>query len=438
MDLCAIEAVLFPGVDVELERLSLGSEFVTVEVAARGRPSRCPDCSFRGQRVHSSYWRTLAERPLTERKLVIRLRVRRFFCDRPRCRRRTFVEQVPGLSERHRRASLGLKQWLRSAAVELGGRAGERLCRAINVRAGRTRLLGLLEAPAVPERAPRVLGVDEFAFRRGRTYGTVLVDIEAGRVVDVLPDRTSATFAAWLREHPGVEVVCRDRASACTKAVKEAAPNAIEVADRWHLLQNLATAVEKTCHQHRSCLRKHADQEEPSPEPPAIDLPTPEPPRTPIVERTQDRHTDVHRLLEQGWTISAIARHLGLDRKTVRRFKTTPLDELLASARDFGVHKAKLLEPFKAYLNSRFTAGCTSGTQLFREIRERGYGGSVQAVRRHVAKLREGTGRTGPLRPPQPPPDHLVDHASARDAHGSGDGQTAGRQDRLSGHRPRL
>ncbi|MER7539189.1 transposase [Streptomyces sp. NPDC097704] len=186
-----------------------------------------------------------------------------------------------------------MKTWLHAVAVELGGRAGERLCRAINVRAGRTHLLGLLEAPTVPARAPRVLGVDEFAFRRGRTYGTVLVDIEAGLVVDMLPDRTSATFAAWLREHPGVEVVCRDRASAYTKAVKEAAPNSIEVTDRWHLLQNLVTAVERTCHQHRSCLHEDADQEEPAPEPPAIDLP-----RTPIVERTRDRHADVHRLLE--------------------------------------------------------------------------------------------------------------------------------------------
>ncbi|MFI8086578.1 transposase [Kitasatospora sp. NPDC086009] len=204
--------------------------------------------------------------------MLIRLRVRRYFCDRLLCGRRTFVEQVRGLSERHLRSSTGLKDWLRAVAVELGGRAGERLCRKLSVAAGRTRLLGLLEAPDVPERAPRVLGVDEFAFRRGRTYGTLLVDVETGRAVDVLPDRTSETFAAWLREHPGAEIVCRDRATAYTRAIKEAAPDAIEVADRWHLLQNLSAAVEKTCHQHRSCLRKQVDQEVP-PEPPAIDLP---------------------------------------------------------------------------------------------------------------------------------------------------------------------
>lgn len=166
----------------------------------------------------------------------------RFFCDRASCWRKTFVEQVDGLSERYRRSSLGTKQWLRAVAVELGGRAGERL----HLSAGRSKLLSLLEAPPVPKHAPRVLGVDEFAFRKGCTYGTVLVDVEAGRVVDVFPDRTAETFADWLRAHPGVEIICRDRATAYTRAIGEAAPHAVGVADRWHLLQNLSTAVESS------------------------------------------------------------------------------------------------------------------------------------------------------------------------------------------------
>ncbi|MEU9214686.1 ISL3 family transposase [Streptomyces sp. NPDC048415] len=333
-----------------------------------GRPGRCPDCRKQARRVHSSYQRRLDERRLGSRRVVVRLRVRRYFCDGRRCVRKTFVEQVPGLTERHHRSSVGLTRWLRSIAVELGGRPAARLCRRLRLPAGRTRLPSLLTAPPVQSRAPRVLGVDEFAFRKGCTYGTVLVDVEAGRVVDVLPDRTSETFAAWLRDHPGAEIVCRDRATAYTKAVKEAAPNALKVADRWHLLQNLSAAVEKTCHQHHNCLREYAEQEtEPTvPEPVPMELPVPELPRTQIIERTRHRFEAVHRLAEKGWTISAIGSRLNLDRKTVRRFRDTDLDQLLACARDRRPNG--VLEPFKAYLNARFTEtqGQMSGTRAGR------------------------------------------------------------------------
>ncbi|MEU9989043.1 transposase [Streptomyces sp. NPDC048045] len=144
--------------------------------------------------------------------------------------------------------------------------------------------------------------MDEFAFRKGCAYGTVLVDAEAGRVVDVLPDRTSETFAAWLMDHPGTEIICRDRATAYTKAVKEAAPDALEVADRWHLLQNLSAAVEKTCHEHRNCLRKHAEQETKVtvPEPVLTERPVPEMPRAQIIERTRHRYQDIHRFGGEG------------------------------------------------------------------------------------------------------------------------------------------
>ncbi|MFD7282448.1 ISL3 family transposase [Streptomyces sp. NPDC059862] len=404
----AIEDVLFPGIDVRAERVSDSSDTLVVEAVSTARPGRCPDCRKQARRVHSTYQRTLDERPLGPRRVMVRLRVRRFFCDRRSCSRKTFVEQVGGLTERYRRSSVGLMGWLHSIAVELGGRPAARLCDRLRLAAGRTRLLKLLKAPAVPDRAPRVLGVDEFAFRKGCTYGTVLVDVEAGRVVDVLPDRTSETFAAWLKEHPGAEIICRDRATAYTKAVKEAAPGVLEVADRWHLLQNLSAAVEKTCHQHRGYLRKHAEQETELavPEPIVPELPVQELPRTQIIERTRHRYDDIHDLLEKGWTISAIGRRLNLDRKTVRRFRDTDLDQLLASARERRPNG--VLEPFKAYLNARFaeTQGQVSGTRLFHEIRERGYRGSRQVVRKHLAALRAGTAE--PVRADIPSPRKIT------------------------------
>ncbi|MFF7756058.1 ISL3 family transposase [Streptomyces sp. NPDC007971] len=251
--------------------------------------------------------------------------------------------------------------------------------------------------------------MDEFAFRKGCTYGTVLVDVEAGRVVDVLPDRTSETFAAWLTDHPDAEIICRDRATAYTKAVREAR-DALEVADRWHLLQNLSAAVETTCHQHRDCLRKRAEEESATevaevpegPEVPPMLLPPAELPRTQIIERTRHRYQDIHRLLEKRWTISVIARRLNLDGKTVRRFRDTDLDQLLASARERRPNG--VLEPFKAYLNARFTEaqGQVGGTRLFLEIQARGHRGSRQVVRKHLAALRAGT--ADPVRADTPSP----------------------------------
>ena len=161
--------MLFPGNDVRVKCVSDSFDVLIVEAASTARPGRCPDCRKQARRVHSMYQRALNERPSGSRQVVIRLRVRRYFCDRKSCSRKTSVEQVPGLSERHRRCSTGLTGRLRSIAIELGGRPAARLCRRLRVAAGRTRLLGLLTAPTMPARAPRVLGVDEFAFRKGCT-----------------------------------------------------------------------------------------------------------------------------------------------------------------------------------------------------------------------------------------------------------------------------
>ncbi|GGP93834.1 ISL3 family transposase [Streptomyces melanogenes] len=402
--------VLFSEIDVRMECVEEVEGRMVVFAVACGRPPRCPDCRSRGSRVHSSYERRIADLPLGGRLLAVQLRVRRFFCDHGYCQRRTFVEQVDRLSERYRRSSTELARWQRAVAVELGGRPAERLCRTLGLAAGRTRLLSLLTEPVAPARAPRVLGVDEFAFRRGRRYGTVLVDAERGEVVDVLPDRDSETFAAWLTAHPGAQIICRDRATAFSRAVRQAAPEAVEVADRWHLLHNLSAAVEKTCHQHRACLRKHAEDQQPPPVPVELavlgDLPPQQPPATQMVERTRQRHAEIHRLLDARWTISAIARRLNLDRKTVRRFKTTDIDTLLVSSRDR--RPVGVFAPFRAHATALFTAsgGCITAPKALVQLRELGYQGHVLAVRKHFAALRSGTAE--PVRADVPSPRKIT------------------------------
>lgn len=348
METESLRDVLFPGLNVVVCRATVVDDNVMIDAACCGPPGPCPLCQHPAARVHSRNWRHIAGLPANGRQMVVRLRVRRFSCDQSQsqnqCRRRTYVVQLAGLREPRLRTSTAARSAMRSVVVELGGRPGQRLCMKLRIQGRRTALLGQLAAQPVPNRAPRILGSDEFAFRKGRTYGTMLVDVESSRPVDVLPDRETSTVATWLQEHPGAEIICRDRLMAFTKAIRQAAPEALEVADRWHLLQNLSTAVEKTCRRHHDCLRRP-----PGPEA----TPTLAVPDSPLLDRIRQRHTEVNELAATGMSLNAIGGRLRLDRKTVRRYRNKDLAGLLASAQDRG-HGA--LEPFMEYVQHRFQA----------------------------------------------------------------------------------
>lgn len=383
----------------------------SVRINARTTTSEatCPGCGTPSQRRHSHYERRLSDTAVSGQELLVHLRVQRFFCSNGACAKKTFVEQVPGLTVRYGRRSIVAGKALRAIALALGGRAGARLAGHLVAAVSRMTLIRLIRT--LPEPAlhagPKVLGVDDFALRKGRVYGSILIDITTGRPVDVLADRTADTLAEWLRAHPGVQILCRDRAGAYAEGAARGAPEAIQVADRWHLWHNLGEAVERTVTTHRVHLQSLIPT--PSAQDRLVATPTTKPsptPQTPqarqdrVAMRTRERYAAVHALIAQGNGLREIAHDLGLGRNTIRRFaRATSPEELLVHAGTG--QRPKNLEAYDPYLRRRWNEGCTNAEQLCQELRGLGYRGATTTVRQYVRPWRTGQ----PVAPPpQRPP----------------------------------
>ncbi|MGW1616622.1 ISL3 family transposase [Streptomyces sp. NPDC002285] len=379
---------------------------VGVEVRSLREGAPCPSCGAFSDRVHGSYLRYPSDLPSCGRPVVLTLRVRRFTCPVPSCPRKTFVEQITGLTRRHGQVTERQRSGATGLGLALAGRAGARMASLLGIRASRSTLLRrVMDVPDPGVGAPTAVGVDDFALRRGQVYGTVITDAVTHRVVDLLPGRDAASVIPWLAGHPQIEVLCRDRASAYAEAANSAAPQAQQVADRYHLWANLVDAVEKTVVDHRRCLHT-IPAPEPEPEP-QWELPsptglttTPADPTGRIAERRTFNHALVHDLLRQGMSQRAIARHLGFSRNNVRRYADAQRwQDLMKGPRP----RASILDPYKSYLARRWeeTGGRITISKLLDEIRAQGYPGGYTTLAQW--KLDGLPPLERPLPPPAPP-----------------------------------
>jgi transposase len=322
---------------------------IILAASTSSRVALCPLCGKRSARVHSRYARTLADLPWQGIPVTVRLRVRRFFCDHKDCNRAIFAERLPGLAAHYGRRTERLESWFTHVSFALGGEAGSRLLKDLGVVVSGETLLNHIRSMRLPNhQTPRVLSVDDFAFRRGKRYGTVLVDLELHALVDILPDRSADTFARWLGEHPGVEVVSRDRGGEYAEAARRAVPHAVQVADRFHLLKNLRDVVSRVFRQHAEVLDLV---------PPPTDhlqrLTNLRLDREASKERTREKTRElfrsIHAVSKKGIKNAQVARELGIHRHTVEKylaFKTPPV-------RRHFTKKVSAIAPYEDYILGR-------------------------------------------------------------------------------------
>ena len=395
-----LNELLFSSVEgVLVESVEVTATAVRVEARTTAGRAGCPACGCWSGRIHGSYLRFPRDLPTAGKFVVVSLRVRRFVCEEESCERMTFAEQVPGLTRRFGRRTERLRSTLVSVGLALAGRAGARMTDAFKVPVSRNTLLRLIASlpdPAVA--APRVVGVDEYAQRKGRVYGTVLVDVETRRPVDLLPDREADTLAAWLAERPGIEIVCRDRAPFFAEGATRGAPQALQVADRWHLWHNLGQAAEKCVYRHRGCLRPMpAQPEEPQEEPEPTAL-SPWPTGHRFAERTRAKHATIHALLAAGHSKRSVARQLGMTLNTILRFSRATAPEEMFTGQ--WQNRATRLDDYKPYLDQRWQEGCTNAWKLWEEIKEQGYPRGYAGVRDYVSRNLRGKPQPVGPRPP--------------------------------------
>jgi transposase len=383
---------------------------VTVELTAMAPRCPCPLCHLPAVRIHSSYRRTVADLPWA--RLVVRfsLLVRKFFCDTATCPRNIFTERLPNLVAPWARRTLRLTQQQQQLGLALGGNPGARLSADLDCGTSRTTLLRLVRRLPIPEpAAPEIIGIDDWAWKKGQRYGTIIIDLERQRPIALLEDRDAETLAAWLKQHPTIRIIARDRAGAYAEGATKGAPQAVPVADRFHLLRNLADTLLPVFEQHTALVRKATSPAPSKTLPPdavehraspvteelvrTLPPPTASPKHQAQMEQRRAarlaRFERVRALHAQGWPIRAIGHELGLNRNTVRTYLRAPhFPERQPRVR----REPGVLDPFIPYLIERWNAGCRNGTALWQEISERGYTGKRVTVFSFVTRLRKALG----------------------------------------------
>jgi transposase len=375
-------AFLLPGFTVT--DMQFDETHLILTATAASPTAQCPLCDCTSTRIHSYYTRSPRDLPLVGYSLRLVLHVRRFRCLNPDCPSVTFAERLPGLLAPSAQRTLRLRSALHDLGLALGGEAGCRQSQRSSMPASPATILRLVHrAPLQPRPTPRVLGIDDFALCRGRVYGTILIDGDTHRVVDLLPERTAETVATWLEQHPGVEIITRDRSTEYARGATQGAPEAVQVADRWHILGNLREALERILDRLRPQLQDGRTASVAGDRSPIslADRDTRRGTKDQVRQqasraRRYARYAQVKQLQTEGDAIIQIARKLHISRQTVRKYMASDVFPEVARP----PRQRSILDPYVAYLQERWDAGCHDNRQLLQALRDHGYRGSVRPI----------------------------------------------------------
>ena len=397
--------------DLEVISITTAKKLLTVHVAATAESRQCPLCAQAATHVRSYYSRLVADVPCAGRRVQLVLRVRKFRCDTVSCPRKIFAERLGPFIEAWARKTTRLRESIEAIGLSTCGEVGARLAERLGIQTSPTIILRrIMDLPLPAVGTVTHLGLDDFALRRGRTYGTVLVDLTRHQVLDLLPDRQAKTAKAWIQAHPEIELISRDRGGDYAAAARQGAPQALQAADRFHLVKNLAEAVQKALAHCGTQLRKDRKAAEMMAEPPPQ-----EPLASPATSDGQpysahqteryERYQQVVMLRDQGVKIKEIAKRVGLGTRTVQRWVKQ------GTYVETGYHHKhrSRYDAYAAYVQQRWEQGCHNIQQLWREIRAQGYPHSDCALRRHLQTL------SGKKHMALPDAD-LLDHFSAKKA----------------------
>jgi transposase len=378
--------------------VSFSSDLDSITIVAQTSRlfGECPKCQTPSSSLHSYYVRQLTDLPWHGVAIRLQLNTRKFRCRNELCQRKIFCERLPKVVESYGRKTVRLQELFGVLAFVLGGEAGSKTAREFGLNVSGDTLLRRIRRISRPTvESVKVLGVDDFSFRRGIRFGTILVDLEKRKPIDLLPDRESETLALWLKQHPEIEIISRDRAGAYAEGSRTGAPHAKQVSDRWHLLKNLGEAIERALQNQSQAITKAAEivrQKQICSSKcfikAGVGTMLSSRSKTLLFSGTDNlqlkRFRQVHQLFENGTSINKIGKRLKMSRMTVYRYLRFQEFPTRAKAKERGSR----LEPYFNYLHQRFAQGCQNATQLWREVVEKGYQGKPAMVRRYIRNLR--------------------------------------------------